>query len=420
MRITVVTILPEMFESVLAAGVLGKAVAAGLVNVDFVNPRDFASGVHRSVDDTPYGGGPGMVMNVDTMVAAIESAGQGHRILLTPTGQPFVQQRVRELSEQEHLILVCGRYEGIDQRVSDLVIDSEVSVGDFVLTGGELAAMAVIDAVARYVPGVLGESTSADEESFSADLLEYPQYTRPASFRDLDVPEVLRGGNHRAIADWRHDESVKRTALRRPDLLRRRREVVANLASRTYAILAHHPIYDRTGDVVTSAVTNLDLHDIARSCATYGLAGYILVHPVTAQRDKVDRIVDAWPKRSRAPSSAPDHRIDALGLVSTAPSIEEALAIISDHHNRAPFLVTTSARAVDAEISLVGFDQLLGERACEDEPVALLFGTGWGLTDEVVSKSNQLLAPVRGEPKFNHLSVRGAVAIILDRLFGRG
>lgn len=418
MRVTVITIFPEMFESALAAGVLGKAIEAGLVTVDFVNPRDFCTDKHRSVDDTPYGGGPGMVMKAEPLCAAIEAAGQGHRVLMSPSGAPLTQPRVRELAGRDHLVLVCGRYEGIDQRVSDLCIDTELSVGDFVMTGGELAAMVTIDAVSRYIPGVLGEASSTDEESFSADLLEYPHYTRPPSFRGHDVPEILRGGNHGAIATWRHERSVERTAARRPGLLHRRRDLIAQVTARTYVILAHHPIYDRTGEVVTSAVTNLDLHDIARSCATYGLAGYVLVHPVTAQRDKVDRIVSAWPQRSHAPGAASDHRVEALNLVSTAATIAGALGAIRDHHNTEPRLVATSARPV-GQVPVCDSDGALAAMVASPAPVALLFGTGWGLTDEVISKSDQLLAPIQGEPDFNHLSVRSAVAIVLDRLFAR-
>src|SRR6185295_17835920 len=186
MKFTVVTILPELIEPALAAGVVGRARDAGAIAVDTVNPRDFTRDRHRTVDDTPYGGGPGMVMKPEPLLAAIAQAtasptGTGeprpHRILMTPAGTPLTQARVRELAALPHLVLVCARYEGLDERVIDLAIDEQLSIGDYVLSGGELAALVVIDAVARHVPGVLGEASSVDDESHAAGLLEYPHYT---------------------------------------------------------------------------------------------------------------------------------------------------------------------------------------------------------------------------------------------------
>jgi tRNA (guanine37-N1)-methyltransferase len=220
----VVTLFPEMFDSVLRAGVLGKGVERGLLQVHFTNPRDFTADRHRSVDDTPYGGGVGMVMRVEPLVAAIEHAvaargpAPAHRILLTPVGAPLRHARVRDLARLSRILLVCGRYEGVDERVTELAIDEEISVGDFVMTGGELGAMAIIDAVARFIPGVLGDATSTDEESFATGLLEAPCYTRPPEFRGHAVPEVLLSGNHEKIRAWRDAEARRRTRERRPDL----------------------------------------------------------------------------------------------------------------------------------------------------------------------------------------------------------
>ncbi|HUH03600.1 MAG TPA: tRNA (guanosine(37)-N1)-methyltransferase TrmD [Kofleriaceae bacterium] len=422
MRITVVTILPEMFTSVLQGGVLGRAIAAGLIEVELVDPRDFTVDRHRTVDDSPYGGGPGMVLKVEPLVAAIEAAvartgGPSRRLLMSPAGAPLTQALVRALAEQPHLVLVCGRYEGIDERVAELAIDQEVSLGDFVLTGGELAAMAIVDAVARYVPGVLGEASSTDEESFSASLLEYPQYTRPAEFRGSEVPAILQGGNHGAIRAWRRARAIERTAERRPELLHQVDEVVREVAARTYVALVHYPVHDRSGAVVTSSVTNLDIHDIARSAATYGLAGYLVVTPVAAQADKVRRIMDSWPEQGGRTASI-DHRIDALSLIGTAPSIEDAIAQVEETHGARPAVIGTSARPGEPG-SRVGFEALLGQAArAGSRPMVLVFGTGWGLAPEALSKLDQVLAPVRGQPAFNHLSVRSAVAAILDRLFG--
>ena len=226
MRIDVVTLFPEMFSSVLGASLLGKAIARGLVEVELTDPRQFGLGRHRSTDDAPYGGGSGMVMRPEPLVSAIEQAeargerGPAHKILLTPSGRPLDRAAVLRLAALPRLLLVCGRYEGYDERVV-AAVDEELSIGDYVLTGGELAAMIVIDAVARRLPGVLGNAESPVEESFEEGLLEHPQYTRPPTFRGVDVPAVLLSGDHQRVRRWRRREALLRTRARRPDLFAR-------------------------------------------------------------------------------------------------------------------------------------------------------------------------------------------------------
>jgi tRNA (guanine37-N1)-methyltransferase len=226
----VVTVFPELVERFARDGLLGKAQAAGLVGVRPVNPRDFTTDRHRSVDDTPYGGGSGMVMMPGPVVDAMEHAEaleaqaggpRPWRVLLTPQGERLTQAHVRTLAGRGALTLVCGRYEGVDERARQRV-DQELSLGDFVLMGGELAALAVVEATARLLEGVLGNPESVREESHARGLLEYPQYTRPAEFRGEGVPEVLRSGNHARIAAWRRRQAFARTLERRPDLIRGR------------------------------------------------------------------------------------------------------------------------------------------------------------------------------------------------------
>ena len=219
-RATVVTILPDMFPGPLGQSLSGKGLDTGLWTLETVDIRDFARDKHRSVDDTPAGGGAGMVMRVDVVAAALEEVvTPGCRtLLMTPTGAPFTQATARRLAgEEAHLVLLAGHYEGIDARIETL-IDEQISLGDFVLTGGEIAACAVVDAVARLLPGVLGNDDSAADESFSEGLLEYPHYTRPAAWRGLEVPDVLRSGHHARIEAWRHEQALARTRIRRPDL----------------------------------------------------------------------------------------------------------------------------------------------------------------------------------------------------------
>ena len=215
--IKILTLFPEVFDSFLGAGLLGKAVERSVVRVERIDIRDFTSDVHRSVDDAPYGGGAGMLMKAEPAVEALASAGEGTRILLSPRGEPFTQAIARTLAGRDTLILLCGRYEGIDERVRRFV-DMELSLGDFVLHGGEVAAMAVIESVVRLAPAFLGNEASLCEESHAEGLLEYPQYTRPPTFRGLQVPEVLLSGNHERIRRWRRGQALLVTKQRRPDL----------------------------------------------------------------------------------------------------------------------------------------------------------------------------------------------------------
>ena len=217
LEISVVTIFPEILKGFLEASLVGKARRKGLLEVALIDPRDFATDRHRTVDDAPYGGGAGMVMKAEPIRGALGRAGPCHRVLLTPQGRPLDQEIARDLAGRSPLLLFCGRYEGVDERVRAW-FDEEISLGDFVLSGGEVAAMAVVEAVSRLVPGVLGNEESIAVESFAAGLLEYPQYTRPEEVDGRRVPEVLLSGDHARIARWRRGQALRRTRDRRPDL----------------------------------------------------------------------------------------------------------------------------------------------------------------------------------------------------------
>ena len=223
MHIDILTLFPDMFDGPLTESILKRAQERDLITVRRHNIRDYTTDKHHSVDDTPYGGGGGMVMMPGPLVAAVEAVRgddtQVPVILLTPQGRVFTQRVAQELAAHPRLILVCGRYEGVDERVRKLVITDEISIGDFVLTGGELAAMVIVDVVARLIPGVLGARWAAEEDSHAMGLLEYPHYTRPPVFRGIAVPEVLLSGDHRAVEAWRRREAIRRTWQRRPDLL---------------------------------------------------------------------------------------------------------------------------------------------------------------------------------------------------------
>ncbi len=224
MRIDILTLFPGMFEAVLKESIIGRAVDKQLVELKFHNIRDYSDNKHRKVDDYPYGGGLGMVMQCQPIFAVVEEVKnqlgmKPYTVLMSPQGKTFNQAMAKELSSIDNLLIICGHYEGIDERVNEALVDQEISIGDFVLTGGEIAAMAVVDATCRLIPGVLKEDASHMVESFSDGLLEYPQYTRPPVFMEMEVPEVLLSGHHENIEKWRRYESLKRTFCKRPELL---------------------------------------------------------------------------------------------------------------------------------------------------------------------------------------------------------
>lgn len=228
MRFDIITIFPELFTGIVECGIIRRALRAGLVDIRIVNLRDFTSDRHRSVDDRPYGGGEGMVFMPDPLFKAVEFCRGREQdvssqvVLLTPQGEVWSQNLAAEFATIPHLILICGRYEGVDQRVIDSLVDREISIGDFVLTGGEIPAMVILDSVVRLIPGALGCADSAVNESFTSGMLDYPQYTRPSEYRGQAVPEVLLSGNHEKIEKWRKEQALEKTKRARPELVKRK------------------------------------------------------------------------------------------------------------------------------------------------------------------------------------------------------
>ncbi|MBI2989416.1 MAG: tRNA (guanosine(37)-N1)-methyltransferase TrmD [Deltaproteobacteria bacterium] len=423
MHFTVITIFPEMFASPLAHSILKKAQEKGLISVRLVDLRDYATDRHRTTDDSPYGGGQGMVMKPAPLIAAIEDArkkGKNPRvILLTPQGKALNQQEADKLSQEKEIVLICGRYEGVDERVKGFV-DEELSMGDYTLSGGEPAAVVVIDTVTRLIPGVLGNVKSSQEESFSAGLLEYPQYTRPEEFRGVKVPEVLLSGDHERIKNWRREMSLKLTRERRPDLFRKapltaeERRPLAVGSPRLCMALLHYPVYDKNRQVVTTAVTNMDIHDIARSARTYGVQRFYVVTPVKALQKLALKIIAHW--QQGYGSQYNQTRKEALALVRLKDALDEVILDMEREYGSKPKLVVTSARPGGKRTSFLELRDMLIK---DIQPFLLLLGTGWGLTETVLGQSDYLLEPIDGGTDYNHLSVRAAAAIILDRVLGK-
>jgi tRNA (guanine37-N1)-methyltransferase len=401
---------------------MGRAVEAGLLSFSKINPRDFATDRHKSVDDTPYGGGPGMVMFLPPLAEAMETLKTpGRLLLMTPRGKPFSQAAAHKLSQAESMTLICGRYEGIDARFEDLYPIEPVSVGDFVLNGGESAALSVIESVARLVPGFMGKIASGEEESFSGSLLEYPHYTRPEEFKGMKVPQIVTSGDHGRIAQWRRQQSLETTLLRRPELLENaaldKKDIKflralprPRLGRNLYTALLHHPVYSPRKKVTAVSLTNLDLHDISRSSRSYGLAGMYVQTNLADQRELAERLVDHWVNGPGSRSN-PD-RAEAMSLIRLTENLDEIIDDVRERTGQTPFLAATSAVG-RASVSVSGLRKVMEER-----PVVLLFGTGHGLAKEIMKRVDGTLPPIRYMDDYNHLSVRAAAAITLDRLLG--
>ena len=426
MRIDILTLFPAMFAP-LGESIVKRAQEKGILELHITNIRDYTLDKHHTTDDRLYGGGAGMVMKPEPIFAAVRDCARAKkpRILLTsPQGRPFDQAMAETLAEEEQLILICGHYEGVDERVCLGLGAEPVSIGDFVLTGGELPAMAIADAVVRLLPGALGDDRSSDEESFSDGLLEYPQYTRPPLFEGMSVPEVLLSGNHADILKWRREQSLLRTYQRRPALLEaapltetdirflaelRRAEVQL---FRLFVALLHYPVYNKKKQVINTSLTNLDLHDIARAACTFGVSGYHIIQPLPQQRELIQNLLDHW--RNGFGADYNPHRKAALDIVSLSPSLEETVAAITTAYGPLK-RIATSAR--DAE-GIIGYREMRKTMENEGGNYLLLLGTGWGLTEEEMHTADFRLRPIYGTADYNHLSVRSAASIILDRLLG--
>ena len=430
-RFHIVTLFPEFFESPLTTALMGRAREAGIVDCSFHDPRQFSTDKHRHVDDRPYGGGPGMVMQGEPLARALRSIERpGRMLFMAPGGRPLTQDMVRELAREDNLTIVCGRYEGIDARLLQLFPLEPVSVGDIVLNGGESAALSVLEAVSRLMPGFMGKEESGDDESFSHGLLEYPHYTRPENLEGLTVPEVLQSGDHARIANWRRQESVRATLRMRPEMLNEAplyREDVQTLADtprerpgRNLSFcLVHYPVSLGPKKIGASSLTNLDIHDIARISRSYAMGSFYPVTPLGDQLRVLEEILRHWTRGPGGVGNA--DRAQALGLVQPATSLEEAVAHMTAQHGTRPRLVASSAvwpaKGKASKPESMPMTPRDVRRWCDQGPVMLCLGTAQGLAPEVLEQCEGTLRPVRFLG-YNHLSVRSAAAILADRILG--
>jgi len=429
MRYDILTIFPEFFESPFSIGILKRAEEKGLIELNTHDIRDYSDNKHKTVDDTPYGGGGGMLMNIAPVSAAIDKvkskSAKSLVILTTPDGEKFSDKTARELADYEQIIIICGRYEGVDERIREIYVDKEISIGDYVLSGGENAASVIVESVSRFIPGVLGNELSSQNDTFNEGLLEYPQYTRPEEFKGKKVPDVLLSGNHKEIDKWRRKESIKRTFKKRPDMLDKailktdEMDLVKELKEtsspsfKAYIALIHYPVYNNRFKIITTAFTNLDVHDIARSAVTYGIEKFYLVQPNLEQQKLVNRVLKHWTMGEGAAFNK--SRSEALHLVALRNTLQDVTQEIEEIEGQKPLTIVTDARSTDNMIGFGDLRELIFSG--EQKPYLILFGTGWGLAKEIMESADYTLKPVSGYTNYNHLSVRSAAAIILDRLF---
>ena len=426
MKVNILTLFPQMFVP-LKESIMKRAQDKNIAEINVHNIRDYAADPHFA-DDLVYGGGAGMVMKPEPIMEALRQNGweKGKKVIVTtPAGKVFTQREAVRLAKEEEIFFIAGHYEGYDQRVAEITEAEEFSVGDYVLTGGELPCMIMTDSIVRLLEGVLGDSASLDQESFTEGLLEYPQYTRPREYEGYEVPEVLFCGDHKVVEQWRRKESIRRTYENRPDLLRKlplteeEKELVAEIHQENrekidlYIALVHYPVLDPKGHVIQTSVTNLDIHDIARLIRTYNVKGYYIVQPGEEQKELTERLVTYWSK-GHGSKINPDRKA-ALSLVKVVDSLEDAESAIEEREGNRPLWVGTSAKI---RPNIVGYEELRDVMEREDRAFLLVFGTGHGMTSEIMDRMDYVLKPIVGRGEYNHLSVRSAVSIILDRLIG--
>ncbi len=428
MKYDIVTIFPDFFNSIFSSGIIRKAIEGQKIEIKIHNLRNFTSDKHRIVDDKPYGGGSGMLLKPEPITKAVESIKNKEQkntvILTSPQGQLFNNKLAQELASYEQIIIVCGRYEGIDERVKELCIDREISVGDYILSGGEYAASILVDCISRFVPGVVGKTESVSGDSFQHSLLKYPQYTRPEEYKGKKVPQILLSGNHSKIEKWRRLKALEKTYRNRPDLLdsyvysEDEYNFMLELQEKNspsynvYIALLHYPVYNKQRKIIASAFTNLDMHDLARASETYGIKKFFLVNPVKEQQQLAQTVLDHWLRGEGSHFNPTRKR--ALKKVQIIPSLDETLLEIKKTEGKFPKIVSTDAKFSE---NMVGYNELRKEILSTGDPFLIIFGTGWGISEAVMSKSDYILKPVKGYSRFNHLSVRSAASIILDRLF---
>lgn len=418
MHFQTITDFSLIFKPFKETGLIAKAIENSIIKISELEIRDFGINKHNQIDDTPYGGGTGMLLRPEPAYHAIKQAKQNDPnaivIAFSPSAKKLEQKTIKDLTEKQRsknsgFIFLCNRYEGVDERILENYVDYTFSLGDFILMGSEVAAMSFIEASSRLLPGAIGNQNSVIEESFSSNLLEHSQYTKPQEFLDHQVPEILTSGDHQKIDNWKKENALIKTAKNRPDLLSLQDVPFGNLS----VALVHFPVKNKNGEIITSSITNIDIHDIARSAKTFGIKNFYVVHPTKAMQLLIGKIAEHW--NTGYGSVFNPKRKMALSTMKMVNDIDEIFSDIKESEGINPKLVVTSAQKYPNSISNL---ELKSKIFSEKQHYVLVLGTGWGLAEKVVQKADYVLEPILGRGDYNHLSVRAAAAIMFSRVMG--
>ena len=428
MNISILTVFEKLYQPFLQTSLVQRAQKKAIVQIDVQSFFSFIAPKKR-IDAPTFGPGAGMLIRPTVVKKAVEKKeakfGKAFKIFFSPQGEKLNQRSletiVQKFREYGHLMLLPARYEGMDVRVEDEYADMVVSIGDFVLMGGDMPAMMLIEGLLRLIPGVVGKEESVRYESFTGPFVDYPSYTEPVEWKGRKVPDIVRSGNHAAIDRWRSAQAAKKTVLehfswmRSQPISEEQKDLAKQFIPPHYVALMHTDVLVAKNQPGVTSVTSLDLHDIARSSRTYGIKNFFVVTPLIDQQKIVRRLLDFW--QTGIGIEYNRNRYEAVKLVRLISSLDEVIRTIEKKEGKKPLLVATSARPTEEHGRHITFyDQ--SQVWVHDRPVLVVLGTGKGLTEPLIKYCDYLLGSVHGFSDFNHLSVRSAAAIILDRWLG--
>ncbi|MBP6869521.1 tRNA (guanosine(37)-N1)-methyltransferase TrmD [Candidatus Babeliales bacterium] len=428
MKISVLTLFPELYKPFFETSLIKRAQEKGVVSCHVNNLLSYVQPKVR-VDDTTFGHNAGMLIKPEIVEQAVDASerdfGKAYKIILSPQGKTLTQPRLQELykriQNEQHIMLIASRYEGLDARVESYYADEFISVGNFVVMGGDIPAMLLLEGLLRFVPGIVGKEESVQLDSFSGPFVDYPEYTRPVVWKGMEVPEIVRSGNHAAIEAWRQEQAVQATVkkhfnwVRSVPTTRAEKKLIKKHIPHHYIALMHNDIDLKEGRVGYTSVTSIDIHDIARSSTTYGLQTFFIVTALKDQQKIVEKMLSFWVDE-KIGGDYNNNRHEAVRTVQLKSELDDVIAAIEEKEGKRPLIIGTSAREQDLEKIVTYFDQDLVWQ--HDRPILFLFGTGSGMSEKILQQCDYMLPALQGFSDFNHLSVRSAVAIILDKWLG--
>lgn len=428
MKISIISVFKQLYEPFLNTSLIKRAQQKDIISIDILSFFDFVKPKER-IDAPSFGPGAGMLIKPTVVEKAIDTSeeqyGSAFKIFFSPHGKKLNQQLLKRIAamaqKKGHLMLIPARYEGMDARVEEKYADEIVSVGDFVLMGGDIPVMLLLEGMLRLIPGVVGKEESVIHDSFSGPFVDYPEYTQPVEWNGMRVPDIVRSGNHGKIEEWRHEKAVQISVqhhfnwMRSWPLSDAQKQSASRFIPPHYIVLMHDDVLvgpdNRVG---TSSVMSIDIHDIARSSATYGIEQFFIVTPLKDQQNIVRSFLSFWQEGSGVTYNKKRHQ--AIERVVLESDLDNVIKHIEKKEGKRPYIIATSA-CPTRQVPMLAYDQQAAVWH-DGRPILLLFGTAQGLSQAVIERSDYLLSPVEGFTKFNHLSVRSAVAIVLDRWLG--